>query len=498
MDRTRLEQIFLVVLCVFAAGRVFVFSAAFPFFNNVDEQMHFDLVYKYSVGDVPKEEIANYNRKAAELILLYGTPEYFYGTANIPDGSIPSPNWKIPNVRSAKDFDIAVSRWQQQGNHESASFPAYYAIAGLWAAAGRCAGLTGGYFLYWIRFLNIPIVTALVYFSYLIGRTFAASNPVQRFGLPALTACFPQDVFYSINSDVLSPLLFAISLFMLLQLYFRKKSLLFHSLAGLSVAGCFLVKVSNLAVLVLLGLIVILKVKQLLAKSSLSVYLPRLLALILMSFVPIGLWLMRNYLQFGDITGSAHKAEFLGWTVKPLGEIWNHPIFSISGFSYFIQVIAFTFWRGEFVWHLEQIGSPWMDNFYIYSSAIFLGTCLIALTLKRKDMSKEYRFLLTVSFLTVATSVLLLAALSIAFDFGNCYAPSRELPYFTSGRLILCSLLPFLLLYTDGLGRLFSRWKYPTIPFIVLCLIVIVITISEWMITRQVFLSPYNWYHLRG
>jgi len=481
-----------------AAARIFAYSAAFPFFNNVDEQMHFDLVTKYSVGDVPKEEFANYSRRAAELIVLYGTPEYFNGPSSFPNGRIPSPVWKIPNVRSTQEFERAVSHWQQQENHESASFPAYYAIAGLWSAVGRSADLRGGYFLYWIRFLNVPLFAALVYLSYLIGRTLAADNPVQRLGLPVLTAFFPQDVFYSINSDVLSPLLFAISLCMLLQLHFGKKSLLYHSLTGLAVAGCFLVKVSNLAVLVLLGLIVVLKVKHLLAKSRLPEYLPRLSVLILTSFVPIGLWLARNYFLFGDITGSAHKAESLGWTVKPMGQIGDHPIFTLGGFLHFLKGLTVTFWQGEFVWHLERIELPWMDIFYVASSAIFLGTCLIALVSKRTGTGKEYRFLIAVSFLTVASSVLLLAALSVAFDFGNCWFPSSAAPYFTAGRLILCSLLPFLLLYVDGLGRLFSRRKKPTVPLVVLSLIVIAITVSEWVISRHVFSSPYNWYHLSG
>jgi hypothetical protein len=496
MDRARGEQIFVIALCILAAARVFVYSAAFPFFNNVDEQMHFDLVTKYSVGDVPKEELSNYSRRAAELIVLYGTPEYFHGPANFPNGRIPSPVWKIPKVHTTPEFERTVSQWQQRGNHESASFPAYYAIAGLWSAAGRSVGLTGGYFLYWIRFLNVPLFAALVYLSYLIGRTLARDNPLQRLALPMLTAFFPQDVFYSINSDVLSPLLFAISLFMLLQLYFKNRSLLYHALAGSAVAGCFLVKVSNLAVLVLLGLIVMLKVKHLREEGRLTEHLPRLLVLILTTFVPISLWLARNFLLFGNLTGSAHKAEVLGWTVKSLGQIGDHPIFSIRGSLYFLKELTATFWRGEFVWHLEHIKLPWMDIFYAASSAIFIGTCSIALVLKRTGTSKEYRFLLTMSLLTVATSVLLLAALSVAFDFGNCWYPSKESPYFTSGRLILCSLLPFLLLYVDGFGRLFSRWKKPAVPVVVLLLILTVITVSEWAISRHVFLSPYNWFHL--
>src|SRR4030095_11750051 len=36
--------------CLFAAVRVLFFSAAFPFFNNVDERRLFDLVIKYAEG----------------------------------------------------------------------------------------------------------------------------------------------------------------------------------------------------------------------------------------------------------------------------------------------------------------------------------------------------------------------------------------------------------------------------------------------------------------
>ncbi len=498
MDRARREQIFVFLLCMFAAVRVFVYSAAFPFFNNVDEQMHFDLVYKYSVGDVPREELANYSSRVAELIVLYGTPEYFRGPEKFPQGRIPAPAWKIPNVRSTQDFHRASDRWFRKGNHESTSFPAYYALAGLWSAAGRSAGLTGGNSLYWIRFLNVPLVAALVYLTYLIGRTFAADNPVQRLGLPVLTAFFPQDVFYSINSDVLSPLLFAISLLMLLQLYFHSRSVLYHALAGLAVAGCFLVKISNLAVLVLLGLIVLLKVKDLLAEGRLAEYVPRLSALILGTFIPTGLWLGRNLLLFGDVTGSAHKAEYLGWTAKSLGQIGDHPIFGITGLFYFLEKLTVTFWRGEFVWNLEHIRLPWLDTFYAASSAIFLGMCLVFLVWRRDDTGREYRFLLTVSFLTLAISVLVLAALSVVFDFGKCWYPSRESPYFTSGRLILCCLVPLLLLYVDGVGRLLSWRKRPALALGFLCLVAVVITVSEWVMTRHVFSSSYNWFHLKG
>ena len=44
----------ILLLCLVASVRVFIFSAAFPFFNPVDEQRHFDLAVKYSQGHVPR------------------------------------------------------------------------------------------------------------------------------------------------------------------------------------------------------------------------------------------------------------------------------------------------------------------------------------------------------------------------------------------------------------------------------------------------------------
>ena len=43
-----------IALGLLAAVRVFSFSAAFPFFNNVDERRHLDVVIKYAEGQVPR------------------------------------------------------------------------------------------------------------------------------------------------------------------------------------------------------------------------------------------------------------------------------------------------------------------------------------------------------------------------------------------------------------------------------------------------------------
>ncbi|HEY6070551.1 MAG TPA: hypothetical protein VIU85_04180, partial [Chthoniobacterales bacterium] len=62
--------------CVLAAIRVFIFAAAFPFFNNVDEQAHVDLVVKYSHGQIPRG-IEPFASEAALYFAIYSSPEYF-------------------------------------------------------------------------------------------------------------------------------------------------------------------------------------------------------------------------------------------------------------------------------------------------------------------------------------------------------------------------------------------------------------------------------------
>ena len=491
------ERIIILVLCIIAACRIFLFSAAFPFFNNVDEQAHFDLVYKYAQGYLPRAGDENFSRETAEMILLYGTPEYLFKPEQFPGGSFSPPAWTYPMVRESGRFTTAVNIWQKKKNHETGSSPVYYMVAGLWLAVGRFLGIEGGNLLYWIRFLNVPLFAVLVWFSYLLTRTLFPGSRLQRVGVPLILAFFPQDVFYSINSDTISPLLFAVAFFLLLQMHFEDRSLRYHFITGLVVAATSLTKLSNIGVLVFFGVIVVLKVRCLLREKRLKEYLPRLATLLAAATVPISIWLARNYLVLGDLTGCAGKIEHLGWTLKPLGQLWDHPIRTPGGLFFFLTELTKTFWRGEFVWHLELIASRSADLFYMVSTVVFVVASGLGLVLKRGIANKRYRFVLGTGFCVLAVSVLLLAGLSTLYDFGNCWYPSRERPYFVSGRLISGVLLPFLFIYLDGLGRIFSRSRNRVNPLIIVVLIAIAVTCSELLLTWEVFSSPYNWFHLK-
>jgi hypothetical protein len=89
-----------------------------------------------------------------------------------------------------------------------------------------------------------------------------------------------------------------------------------------------------------------------------------------------------------------------------------------------------------------------------------------------------------------------LGFLSILYDFGDCFYPSRAFPYFATGRLMLGALLPFLLLYVYGLDRALSCFKNAWIRPLILAGMILFMLISQIAITWPVFFSEYNWFHM--
>src|SRR4029077_16715972 len=142
-----------IILCAVAAVRVFIFAAAFPFFDNVDEQAHVDLVVKYAHGKIP-HGIKAFAPESAASFALYRTPEYF-----VPDTEYgeqyPPPNWLLSPEERQKIINDELPFWESRPNHESGEPPLYYALAGGWLDLGRAIGLGGFVSLYWVRFLNI-------------------------------------------------------------------------------------------------------------------------------------------------------------------------------------------------------------------------------------------------------------------------------------------------------------------------------------------------------
>ena len=142
------------LLCLLAAVHVFVFSAAFPFFNNVDEQIHFDLVVRYSQGHVPRA-LEAVSAEAMPYVVIYGTPEYLWAPDNFPDRTIPRRRGPSRWRKSRPSCCRRQAAWNNVNNHEASQPPLYYALAGLWWRLGKACGFHDGLLLYWVRFLNV-------------------------------------------------------------------------------------------------------------------------------------------------------------------------------------------------------------------------------------------------------------------------------------------------------------------------------------------------------
>lgn len=492
----RRERKFVLLFCAIAAVRVLIFSAAFPFFNNVDEQAHVDLVMKYARSEVPRD-LGHYSSESAHYISLYGTPEYFLSPQQFKRNDFPPPNWTLPADQREEALNRDSSWWQANENHESGEPPVYYAIAGLWLNLGRVFGITGGWLLYWVRFLNVFVAAILVWVGFVAAKIIFLDGQFVRLSVPLLLAIWPQTTFYSIQSDSLSPLCFGIAFIGLIKLLEAdRSSLLLAIWTGLALAATCLAKTTNIVLLLVVVIALIFKIRNLSERRTLRPVLSSVAALIGSAAVPIALWFAWNVHTFGDLTATGSKLDFLGWTRKPVSNWWPHPIFTLHGLKEFWPELMASFWRGEFIWHGTRLASQATDAFYWISSTLAILLAVVSLFPGLTKLSAFQRESLWLAFSSFAVLVLFVAILSIAVDFGLCVYPSREHPYFTSGRLLNGAAVPFFLLYCQALNCVFS-WIPRLWPRIILFGgIVLFIIVSQFVVNRPVFASRYNFFHL--
>jgi len=498
----RNEHLLILLLCIAAALRVFIFSAAFPFFSNIDEDLHFDLITQYSHGQVPrgfdrlKEETLNW-------IVPYASPEFLFPPEQFPDGKFPTPLWKQPWPDVEPEIASTRAAWNGEINFESSQPPLYYALAGLWWWIGKQIGLVGIQALYWIRFLNAALMAIVVWLGYVAARTIAPERLDLRIGVPLLVAFIPQNVFYAMNNDVLSPLCFGVLFLCVLQwLRTDAPSLSLGALSGLALAATCLTKLSNLP-LVSVALAVMVARSIAIISRTPRAGLIALAALISCAAIPVGTWILWTKFHFGDVTGSTAKISLLGWTRKPFGDWWQHPIFSPRGLWVFWSDLIATFWRGEVEWHGRKFDWEIADRLYAVSSLMFILAAILGLR-KQFTLSTFQRRAIAVAIVTVVAGIAFLGLLSIQFDFGSCVNPSRLHPYFTSGRLLSGAMIPFALSYVYGISCFWrlttsrfrqTRWIDAASPLIVLGAIVVFSQASEIVITHPVFASEHNWFH---
>src|SRR5262245_30379565 len=346
--------------CLFAAVRVLFFSAAFPLFSNVDERRLFDLVIKYAEGHVPRgAELVS----PATLPYLshYASPEFLSGPEDFEGGYF-GPMWKHPVEEVAPTIAKIEEIWGRTPNQESSQPPLYYVVAAAWFHVGQWIGVKGGSALYWVRLLNVVLMAALVWLAYVAARLMFPDQVALRIAVPLLIAAVPQDTFYGINNDVLSPICFGLVFICLIKWLSQcEPSIALGIATGLSIAAAYLSKLSNLPLIfVAIAAILWWCIAEARAGRLRRAIRP-LGALAVCAAIPIVAWLLWMKTHFGDFTGATSKAQLLGWTAKPFSEWWSHPIFTASGMWMFLSELIASFWRGEFMWHAKAIGYKGLD-----------------------------------------------------------------------------------------------------------------------------------------
>jgi hypothetical protein len=484
-SETKLRWIVL-SLCAVAAVRVLVFAAAFPFFNNVDEQAHVDLVVKYSHGQIPRK-IEPFASESALYFAVYSTPEYFLKPEQY-GGNYPPPTWLLSSEERRKILDEEVPFWESRDNHESGEPPLYYATAGAWMNLARGFGLRGLSLLYWVRFLNIAFAAVLVWIGFAAARSTFPQNQFLQLGVPTLLALWPQSAFYSIQGDAFSPICFGIAFLGLTKILKQERvDIVLAIWTGLALAATCLIKTSNLPLPIIALAVIAWKMFRNGKRNFVA-----LGVFVLSVAVPLTIWFAWNSQHFGDLTATRSKIELLGWTRKPITQWLPHPIFTFHGLREFWPELSASFWRGEFVWHLERMASGFADMFYAVSTALIIFASIIFL---RRDTDKDRQPILWLALLSFLSILAFLVVLSMSFDFGKCPYPTREHPYFTSGRLLNAAAVPFFLLFVYVIDRVGEWIKQQWVRWGLLGATALLLLVSQLQTNAPAFSSRYNFFH---
>jgi hypothetical protein len=491
------ERRTIIILCLLAMARVFFFCAAFPFFNNVDEPMHFDTIVKYARGYLPHAENNYFDYESAKVITIYGTWEYFHSAQEFPGGTVLSPVWTAPREQTSAYIKQNIKIWMERKNLEAFSPPVYYTLLGAWYNVGKLVKCNGLLLLYWLRFFNVLIYGLLVWCSYILCKAFFRNNVFLCFGVPLLLVFFPQDLFYTLTSDTLSALFFVLSLLGLFRLTTDKPvTIYYYLLAGIVVAVTFLIKLSNIVVYFPFAVYLLLLLRRFHKERQLKEKIPHLALLLLAATLPVAIWMGWNILFLGDATATAEKVHMAKLTVKPVTELFGHPVFTTQGVVYFLRGLLTTFWRGELVWGLKSLSWAITDGFYFYSSLVLMVICVAYLTAEKKKVNHIAFFNYSLFFACIVGYAAVLACLSVRFDFSHYLWQPSSNSYFTSGRLIAGASVPFLCLYAQGIQALCALVNRRISPLVIIGIMGVFILIAEIAIKAVVFNSAYNFYHL--
>ncbi len=134
-------------------------------------------------------------------------------------------------------------------------------------------------------------------------------------------------------------------------------------------------------------------------------------------------------------------------------------------------------------------------SFYWLSSTAAIGFTVATLLRRDTQINLRQRSNLWLALLSFAVLVVSTVLLSISFDYGECVYPSREHPYFTSGRLLSAAAVPFFLFYAQTIDALLSPIRRLPLRVLLFGGIVLFIVVSEIILSWPAFSSHYNLFH---
>ena len=151
----------------------------------------------------------------------------------------------------------------------------------------------------------------------------------------------------------------------------------------------------------------------------------------------------------GDLTGSKAKLAYLGWTVKPWGDFWQHPIFALHGAGYFLREVILKYWRGELVWQGTPMRSAITDGFYLISTRLLITVFAVHVVGRNEaeehaPRERRLRFNGLVSLYLMVVSILFLGQFRCRLTFMSAFILRGRIRIFCRDELFAghCCRLP--------------------------------------------------------
>lgn len=483
------RRLILIAALILGAVKVFAFNLAMPPFNNSDEHQHADLVDRYSRGIWPHEPRPLMDPVFLRRMIPYESPEYLYSRASMPGLDVNRPLHQMPGALRDRVLAIRFDRWSKAVNHETHSPPVYYALAGLWTAALRPIWpFSDARSLYIPRLLNVPLYVLFLLALHRLARLTAPHRPDWATAAVVLAVMMPVQVFYGINSDVLLPPLFAWAMVALLIFHRAAScSAVLAAIAGLLTAAAFLTKYTAVPIAILLGLVLLSKLRS--QRRSWS----GILIAAACAAIPVLLVFARNQHFLGDWTGAAYKMEALGWKARSLQgwlSIHEHPIWQPWGHWYFLRQFMSCLWIGELHWGGQPLTFNWLTGLLILAPLpLWL---LAALPADAAHRLKDAWML----WIALLCSLLTLVWLSLAIDYTHSLQPVPSMPFLPNARMVSGCLAAAMILLVNGLGRLLTTIKSGVSPMRVLLAVGPVMIGAELALMYPVILSQWNFFHV--